>query len=153
MLSPDPTSDVYNYGKGGAEPNIYYADASAHLTQSDFGVLFPWVVKRVFAAEEPEKVTQLNTRTILQVMRNTGAEVGSTSREDLEIEKEEGTKDDWKIVGKKGEVRDWSWLDTDVKSLGDVDDEQSIKGATAEPTEAVVDNEVMTQKSGTAERL
>lgn len=159
LLSPNPASDDYKHEyKNGqmSEPNFFYADSSAHLSQSDFGMLFPWVVKKVFAAEEPERVMRLNVRAILQTMRNVGIVVGETSKEDMEMEGEsEATKDDRLILGKGGEVRGWNWLSTDVAELGDVEEEGSSKekDVKAEPADAVVGNELLKQRSGTAERL
>jgi platelet-activating factor acetylhydrolase len=160
LLSPDPTSDAYNYPSGISEPNFYYATSSAHLSQSDFGMLFPWVTKKIFATEEPERLMRLNVRAILQVLRNCGVPVSETSKEDMEMsgDQESGeTKDDKLILGKDGEVRGWHWLNTDIEELGDVDEDAEMKGkmevgASAEPAEVVVGNELR-QKPGTAERL
>jgi len=163
LLSPDPSSDKYDYttsGKSWSKPNFFYANASAHLSQSDFGVLFPWMTKRIFGSEEPERVMKLNVRAILQVLRNQQIEVSSTSAEDMELAEKEGieTKDDTAILGQNGEVRAWNWISTDVNDMEDVDDVNAAKGnvedaATTEPSEAVVGNEIMKQKTGTAQRL
>lgn len=161
LLSPDPTSDKYDFKASGMpEPNFFYADASAHLSQSDFGVLFPWMTKRIFGSEEPERVMKLNVRAILQVLRNQNVEVSSTSAEDMELAETKGveTTHDTAILGQKREVRAWNWISTDVNDMADVDDEGAAKGEvedaqTTEPSEAVVGNEIMKQKSGTTERL
>ncbi|KAG0646672.1 2-acetyl-1-alkylglycerophosphocholine esterase [Hyphodiscus hymeniophilus] len=152
LLSPNPSTDVYDYQNGKiSEPNFFYATSSAHLSQSDFGVLFPWVTKKVFAAEEPERVMKLNVRAILQVMRNSGLEIGKTSAADMELSDtvKEDTMDDESILGKEEQVRSWNWLSTDVEGLEDVDDEQEAN----EPSEAVVGNELLKRKEGTGERL
>lgn len=161
LLSPDPTSDKYNYPEGVSEPNFYYATNSAHLSQSDFGMLFPWIIKKIFATDEPERLLRLNVRAILQVMRNNGVSVSETSKEDMEMSgdmKSAETKDDTLILGKDGEVRGWNWLNTDIHELDDVDEDAEMKGksevgAKAEPAEAVIGNELMKQRTGTAERL
>lgn len=171
LLSPDPTSDVYNYStKNGqfTEPNFYYSTSSAHLNQSDFGILFPWVTKQVFSAEEPDRILRLNIRAILQLLRSCGVEVSATSTADMEIGSQKSESlDDKLIFGKNGEVRGWNWLSTDVADLGDVDDEAEaggIKGekpqqkdselsGMTEPSNAVLGNELMKQKEGPAERL
>ena len=158
LLSPDPSSSVYDYSNKGTnekwtEPNFYYANASAHLSQSDFGLLFPWVTKRFLAAEEPERVMRLNVRAILQLMRVSGIEVSATSAKDMELEGQKGieTTDDSLILGKKG-VRAWNWISTDVgrdcEDVGEVEESE-----TTEPSEAVVGNELMKQKSGTSAQL
>ncbi|KAL3423294.1 platelet-activating factor acetylhydrolase [Phlyctema vagabunda] len=161
LLSPDPTSDAYDYNsRKVAEPHFYYPDSSAHLSQSDFGVLFPWVTKRVFAAQEPERVMRLNVRAILQLLRSSGAEVSPTSAADMEVDAAQADiKDDKLIFGTKQEIRGWNWLNTDVNDLGDVDDEaeaaavkksDALNGNT-EPSDAVMDNEIMKEK--TTEKL
>lgn len=58
---------------------------SVHLGQSDFGILFPWLAKKAFKSEEPERTITLNTRAILEVWRNNGAEVADTSRKNMEV--------------------------------------------------------------------
>ncbi|KAK2623882.1 hypothetical protein QTJ16_006516 [Diplocarpon rosae] len=159
LLSPDPSSDVHQYTLGGTntpiiQPNLFYADKSAHLSQSDFGVLFPWLTKRIFGSEEPERVVKLNVRAILQVLRNQGIEVSKTSERDLESEADAGseTYDDTKILAKDG-VRGWNWISTDVRGMADADDESQAKGeGMTEPTEAVVGNEILKGKEGTKER-
>ncbi|KAI9647684.1 hypothetical protein NHQ30_004069 [Ciborinia camelliae] len=110
LLSADPSS--HNPSSGGkSEPHFYYPSTSAHLSQSDFGVLFPWVTKRVFAAEEPERIMRLNVRAVMQLLRERGVEVSKTCKEDLELEgDEQETNDDVKIFGQDGGVRGWNWL-------------------------------------------
>ena len=158
LLSPNPSSLVYDYSKQGtdekwSEPNFFYANASAHLSQSDFGLLFPWVTKRFLAAEEPERVMRLNVRAILQLMRTRDIEVSATSARDMELEGKNGveTNDDGLILARKG-VRAWNWISTDVErdceGAGEVEDAE-----TTEPSEAVVGNELMKQKTGTSGQL
>lgn len=53
-------------------PDIFYPLHSAHLSQSDFGVLFPWLTKRFLKAEEPERLLRLNVRAILESLRRRG---------------------------------------------------------------------------------
>jgi hypothetical protein len=65
-------------------PRFFYPATSAHLSQSDFGVLFPWFTKKAFKAEEPERTLRLNVRAVLQVLRESGIPVAPTSREDME---------------------------------------------------------------------
>jgi platelet-activating factor acetylhydrolase len=100
-------------------PHIFYPTASAHLSQSDFGVLFPWVTTKVFGAKEPERVLRLNARAMLQVMRNTDIQVATTSKEDLELQDveglEKGVPQDEKILSHaKDSVIGWISLDTEL---------------------------------------
>jgi platelet-activating factor acetylhydrolase len=164
LLSPDPSSSTYNYthseGNSWPEPNFYYATSSAHLSQSDFGVLFPWLIKRFLAVTEPERVMKLNVRSILQLLRNQNIQVSETSARDMELAEKKGveTRDDMLILGRKEEVRGWNFISTDVEDLADVDDEVEAKGQVensqvTEPSEAVVGNELLKERDGTAEQL
>ncbi|KAJ9646484.1 hypothetical protein H2199_002533 [Coniosporium tulheliwenetii] len=110
VLSESPTSDHPRRTK--PPPRFFYAATSAHLSQSDFGVLFPWVTKRVFKAEEPVRTLTLNTRAMLQVMREAGIEVAETSKADREAA-EEG-RDDAAIVDPRAGIRGWIPLTTDL---------------------------------------
>jgi platelet-activating factor acetylhydrolase len=160
LLSPNPSTDNYDYQDGAiSEPNFFYASSSAHLSQSDFGVLFPWVIKKVFSAEEPERVIKLNTRAILQLLRNQNIEIGATCAADMELADttKADTTDDTLILGKNGEVRGWNWLSTNVEGLEDVDDDEEgdeEKGVgMKEPSEALVGNELLKRQEGTSESL
>lgn len=66
------------------EPRIYLIPNSAHLSQSDFGVLFPNLTKYAMKAIEPEKTIQLNVRAILAVMRGRGIPVRSLAQDEQE---------------------------------------------------------------------
>ncbi|KAI9740968.1 MAG: hypothetical protein M1818_004574 [Claussenomyces sp. TS43310] len=149
FLSPDPSSDGLSKAAaqdGRAPPHFYYATASAHLSQSDFGILFPWVVKRVFQAEEPERVMRLNVRAILQLLRERGLTVAATSAADMELESGDAstTANDVRIFGQEKPVRGWHLLTTDVSDLDDVDFEQDSRVDTrASPSEAVVAGEIL----------
>ena len=59
------------------EPHLYHVPQSAHLSQSDFGILFPNLTKYVMKAIEPEKTLELNVRAILAVMKGAGLSVTS----------------------------------------------------------------------------
>ncbi|KAI0596766.1 platelet-activating factor acetylhydrolase, isoform II-domain-containing protein [Biscogniauxia sp. FL1348] len=114
-------------------PHFFYVERAAHLSQSDFGVLFPWFTSKVFGSEQPERVLRLNRRAALQVLRRNGIRVGRTAREDLvegrggdEKEEEEevwkeGIEEDSAILEPRGEgdvrIEAWHWID--VVGLGE----------------------------------
>lgn len=127
LLSPDPTANSFDYAaKGISQPNLYYATASAHLSQSDFGLLFPYVTKRFLAVQEPERVMRLNVRAVMQLLRSNGVPVAATSAADMEIggdEHESVTTDDHLIFNRKTDVRAWKWLTTQVDGSPDMIDE------------------------------
>lgn len=134
LISPTPGSDEDNYSRGdGSEwgkPHFYYTSNSAHLSQSDFGLLFPWFTRRILSAHEPERVVRLNTRAVLQLMRSQDIEVGDTSAADMELTDQEkvDTKDDALIFNVGEHVRSWNWVSTDVNDLSDVDYEADAVG-------------------------
>ena len=66
-------------------PHLFYVEKSAHLSQSDFGVLFPWVTRMFLKTQDPVRIMKLNTRAVLEVMRRAGIEVTETSDVDMEI--------------------------------------------------------------------
>lgn len=73
---------------------IFYPVRSAHLSQSDFGIIFPRLTKYFAKAEEPERTLKLNSRAMLQMLRGRGFEVAG--------------KDDAKILSlTDGAVRGW----------------------------------------------
>ncbi|KKA30486.1 hypothetical protein TD95_000655 [Thielaviopsis punctulata] len=87
VLSPQPSARIVD-GASFVNPatqtsftpaRFFWVERSAHLNQSDFGVLFPWVTKKVFSADEPERALRLNLRAQLQVLRDNGVAVAKTS--------------------------------------------------------------------------
>jgi platelet-activating factor acetylhydrolase len=90
VLSPDPSAKIiepqlYERPSGVRlpEPNFFYVENSAHLSQSDFGILFPWLTKKIFSAEAPERALRLNLRAQLQLLRANGVPIARTWIGDL----------------------------------------------------------------------
>ncbi|KAF2751395.1 hypothetical protein M011DRAFT_394765 [Sporormia fimetaria CBS 119925] len=128
-------------------PHIFYPIASAHLSQSDFGILFPWLTTKVFGAKEPERVLKLNVRAILQVLRDSGVEVADTSVTDMEVREEDkkGVHDTRILSRNKDTVRGWISLSTEP--------EPEVKEPVSEgPADAVVEGEVLGQTVSREER-
>ena len=137
-----------------ANPHIFYPISSAHLSQSDFGPLFPWTTKKIFKAEDPERTMRLNVRAILESLRRSGVRVADTSASDMEMEIEgpdaqqrEGDQmlplaQDHRILATDGSVRGWIAIPLNNDSKGFA----SSKKHTVEaeyPSDAVVQGEVM----------
>lgn len=148
LLSPDPsakvvTPDMYERPSGIklSEPNFFYVANSAHLNQSDFGILFPWLTKRIFDAQQPERALRLNLRAQLQFLRTNGVPVARTYAGDLvdgaHLDKLDvansaqtlaadgaGLLDDKAIFDRSGNdvVDHWKWID--LIGLGDAGEEK-----------------------------
>ena len=173
VLSCDPSTE---HPAPSARPGarIFYPVSSAHLSQSDFGILFPRVTKMVFKADNPERTLRLNTRAILQVMRENGFEVADTSKIDMEEEEHaagkgpnsvlnghvngvvatnngSATKQDWKILATDGSVHSWISLSVDKDSI--TQGTSGVTDAEAMPSDAVMQGEVMHNEEGERERL
>lgn len=143
LLSPEPAAPVVDAssferpsGIKLPEPNFFYVVNSAHLSQSDFGILFPWLTKKIFNAQQPERALRLNLRAQLQLLRANGIPVAKTSHADLvdgshsdkllaakQGEKQDllsdGLNDDQAIFDRSGKstVDHWQWID--IIGLGD----------------------------------
>lgn len=130
LAKPSTSQSKYPNQPG---PHIFYPIASAHLSQSDFGVLFPWVTTKVFGAKEPERVLKLNTRAILQVLRENGVRVANTSASDLELDGQKGEDkalaQDTAILSRtKDSVRGWVNLSADMEAGLDFSDIDRVEG-------------------------
>ncbi|GAB7366129.1 hypothetical protein MBLNU230_g7691t1 [Neophaeotheca triangularis] len=77
-----------------AGPHEFYPQHSQHFSQSDYGILFPWVMKRFAKVDDPERILLLNVRAMAQVMREAGVEVA-------------GERDDQVLDAKSGAIKGW----------------------------------------------
>jgi len=122
-------------------PHLFYPSDSAHLSQSDFGVVFPWLIGHFLKVKEPERLLQLNVRAILQVLRINNVEVAPPSPVDLEDadlevssigEKSTPTND--LILNTEGKIRGWHHITVD--DFEGLHIEQDYKSSTPELDEA-----------------
>ncbi|PFH63396.1 hypothetical protein XA68_12360 [Ophiocordyceps unilateralis] len=145
LLSPEPSAKVvtarmYERPSGVRlpEPSFFYVDKSAHLSQSDFGILFPWMSRRVFAAEEPERALRLNLRAQLQLFRANGIPVARTSAGDLADgprgESKAAVDEDEAILDSSGHGVVEHWRPIHLIGLGD-----GSEAETGEPIERQVE--------------
>lgn len=109
VLSKDPVE--YERSKGSMVissdgPRLFYAPKTAHLSQSDFGLLFPWATKRLLNAEEPERTLVLNTRAILQLLRENQISVESIKL-DQTSKVDDIALNDSSILGEDGNIQGW----------------------------------------------
>lgn len=161
FLSPDPSSSKsFDYSKNGVQPpNFFYVETAAHLSQSDFGLLFPWVAKRFLKVEEPERIMRLNVRAITQSLRCAGIEVEETSRVDMELDgyEDESIKDDPTILQRDGTIRGWKSISTSLEGVSDSVEAEEARGESengkASDAAPVVGDEIVKTKSRSSGRL
>jgi platelet-activating factor acetylhydrolase len=162
ILSPEPSAEIveptaYERPSGVKlpEPNCFYVEHSAHLNQSDFGVLFPWLTQKVFGSEEPERALRLNLRALLQVLRVNnipiartwvgdlvdGAHVGKLTAAGQGVGAgnkglDDGIHDDKAIFDRSGDsaVEAWSWID--IVGMGELAGDLSLKKTDVATVEA-----------------
>ncbi|KAI0443888.1 phospholipase A2 [Xylaria telfairii] len=92
LLSPDPSAPVVAPLSDTSPPHFFYVKRSAHLNQSDFALLFPWLTRKVFGSESPGRALRLNLRALLQVLRVNDITVAGTRNLDLIDSKAKRTK-------------------------------------------------------------
>lgn len=129
VLSRDPSQTEAdsedNAERRSPGPRLFYVLKSAHLSQSDFGLLFPWLMRKWVGAEEPERTMRLNLRAILQMLRESGLRVEPPTKFDMEANEDEEDEDgfvtleaedfsnaeeveqDLGILAKSGKIRGW----------------------------------------------
>ena len=61
-------------------PRLFTIPQSAHLSQSDFGLLFPTLTRYLMKCVDPVEIINLNVRGILAVMRGVGLDVRRIDR-------------------------------------------------------------------------
>lgn len=93
---------------------MFFVKQSQHFNQSDFGLLFPWIAKRVTKAEEPQRIMELNNRAMVQVLRESGIEVAG--------------ENDAEILDKNSEIRRWIYIP--VEDEQEANNEQAIAAIT-----------------------
>ena len=147
LISPPPNQN------SNIKPHVFYPVGSAHLSQSDFGHLYPWLTKKLFHAQEPERTMRLNVRAILESLRRSGIKVADTSAADMEgvaLVNGEGkfgleeAGQDFEILDTGGRVRGWVAVELSAGDEGEKgvkEDEKRVIEADG-PMEAVVEGEV-----------
>jgi platelet-activating factor acetylhydrolase len=100
--SPSPASSTTSISSSEANgsrsssstsPHLYHIPQSAHLSQSDFGVLFPNLTRYLMKAQDPTKTIELNVRAILAVMRGAGLEVEGYGETEDDLLRTEGREE------------------------------------------------------------
>lgn len=114
---------------------IFYPISSAHLSQSDFGILFPRMTKYLAKAPEPERTLELNVRAVLQVLRNSGIKVAGDADPEI-LSRAEGVVRGWVAVAADGQES----LQHEVNMV--TDEKQGFETAYARETEVLGSGEL-----------
>lgn len=150
---------------GFAPPHAFHRLASAHLSQSDFGLLSPWLTKRFLKADEPIRTLGLNARAILEVMRRSGIEVGPISSSEMEEDavtnaateehKQVYNGQDHRILAKDGCLKGWVAIEPPGEGrMEDIGEGVNTKTSEkAYPVVAVVEDELTKPTEGLEGKL
>jgi platelet-activating factor acetylhydrolase len=110
LLSEEPKRDtVATDTVGDRLPRLFYTPKSAHLSQSDFGCLFPWLGRRFLNAENPERTILLNVRAVLQLFRERGVRV-EAFKESVKVGEKDDMGNDEGILATDRSVEGWTPL-------------------------------------------
>ncbi|KAI9893002.1 MAG: hypothetical protein M1814_000886 [Vezdaea aestivalis] len=108
LISRDPAASLPSAIASDSATHFYFLEQSAHLSQSDVGVLFPLLTARYMQAPEPERLLNINIKAIVQLLR-------------ARIRSEEDTnqkKRDEDMFSPSANIRGWVKLDlTDEQIL------------------------------------
>ncbi len=133
-----------------SSPHLFYPVGSAHLSQSDFAILFPILTKVAFKALDPDRTLTLNIRAILQHLRHNGIEVAETELPEAEqpqdsepIIVESEKSGDWRILESNGNVTGWIAVGAQPDDADDDPAETTANGKDQGPGDAVVENEML----------
>ena len=115
-----PSKTLLPESKTNPAPKLFYIPSSAHLSQSDFGLLFPTLTKYMMKAINPQETIEINVRAILGVMRSAGLDV---KRIDLPKQQQAGWFGGWrsKQTEKEGEETHKKEEEEDMILSGDKD--------------------------------
>ncbi|KAK6344929.1 hypothetical protein TWF718_006879 [Orbilia javanica] len=92
---------------GQPDRRFYYVAQSAHMSQSDFGILFPTSTKYLLGVEDSETVLDLNVRAITEFLRESGNDIAGYGGEERDSE----------IFG-DGVVKGWELVDLELGDEG-----------------------------------
>lgn len=70
---PETATEIADGSDGYRPPKLYYAKNSAHLTQSDFNLLFPFMFRK--HVSDVQKVFSFNIRAAVQWLREVGGSI------------------------------------------------------------------------------
>lgn len=136
------------------QPHVFYHITSAHMGQSDFGVLSPRLSQKVFKCDDPVRAMHMNIHAALEMLRQNGYEIAETSPLDMKpeanghilpgiVRQQPRDGPDSKILATDGSIKGWIALTSGGGSDADgavINNDISDK---ASPTEAVIKGEIL----------
>ncbi|KAI1818181.1 phospholipase A2 [Poronia punctata] len=148
ILSPEPSSEnavVTN------KPYLFYVKRSVHLSQSDFGLLFPFLTRMVFKSESPDRALRLNLRAQLQILRINGIPIAATQPADLVDDNNNNNNNNKPTKGDKDKEKDKDKDNASIRSIG-INNKPST--TTTTPTTAATDDDTaILDREGNAVKL
>lgn len=88
------------------DPRFYYVHDSAHLSHSDFGILFPHAIRKARGAE---RILRLNTHAVVQWLREAGVPVAAVD-DGVDMFAEQSEVEGWSriamVEGEDGKVQE-----------------------------------------------
>ena len=147
----------YTIGKEKAaqkpQPHAFYHLTSAHMGQSDFGVLSPKLSQKVFKCDDPVRAMHMNILAALEMLKQNGYEVGETSLLDMKskanghvfsdvIGQQPRNDQNSKILDTDGSIKGWIALTAGGETDEDGAAINIVISDKASPSEAVVKGEI-----------
>lgn len=148
----------YTLGKEKAaqqpQPHVFYHLTSAHMGQSDFGVLSPKLSKKVFKCDDPVRAMHMNILAALEMLRQNGYELAETSPLAMKpqanghfspdfVGQKPRKGQDSKILAIDGSIKGWIAVTAGGESDGDGAATNIDISDKASPSEAVVKGEAL----------
>lgn len=135
-------------------PHLFYHLTSAHMGQSDFGVLSPKLAQRVFKCDDPVRAMHLNILAAVEMLKQNGYEIDEISPPDFKsevnghvlpgaVKQRLPNGQNLKILATDGSIKGWIAL----TAGGEIEEDAATTNAdiseNASPSEAVVKGEIL----------
>ena len=144
-------------------PHVFYHVTSAHMGQSDFGVLSPKLFQKVFRCDDPVRGMRLNILAALEMLRQNGYEMAESSPLELKSKvtshvlpsamgQQMRNDQETKILATDGSIKGWIALTAGDEVKEDSAETDIDISDQASPSEAVVKGEILKdpRKNGVA---
>lgn len=84
--SSQTPSQSKSHGPSPSPVRLFYIPSSIHLSQSDFGILFQWVIQKLMPGrqEDAEGIMRENVKAVISMLRGRGLLVGDEAKDEDE---------------------------------------------------------------------